>query len=47
MKRWIKQISALALSAVLLAGAATVPAGAAEVGGFRDVSQTAHSTASA
>ena len=42
MKRWIKQISALALSAVLLAGAATVPAGAAEVGGFRDVSQTAY-----
>ena len=42
MKRWIKRISALALSAVLLAGAATIPAGAAAVGGFRDVSETAY-----
>ena len=42
MKRWMKQCSALALSAVLLTGMLPVPAGAAEGSGFQDVSQTAY-----
>lgn len=40
MKRLIQRISAVVLSAVLLTGAVSVPAQAANVSNFQDVSQT-------
>lgn len=42
MKRLISRVLSAALSAVLLAGTATVTAGAADVSGFKDVSGTAY-----
>ena len=42
MKHLTRHVLSLLLAVFLLAGTATVPAGAADVSGFRDVSQTAY-----